>query len=67
MSPSFSDDHWTSTYLPMNLPFSSFFLRRSFEVTHGTVASYTLSITYQYGIIVYMDGKEVIRDNIVQV
>lgn len=51
----------------MNLPFSSFFLRRSFEVTHGTVASYTLSITYQYGIIVYMDGKEVIRDNIVQV
>ncbi len=66
MNPSFSDDHWTSTVLPAKLPSSSYFFRRSFEVTHGSVASYTLSITYQYGIIVYMDGKEVIRDNLVQ-
>ena len=66
MNPSFSDDHWTSTVLPAKLPSSSYFFRRSFEVTHGSVASYTLSITYQYGIIVYIDGKEVIRDNLVQ-
>lgn len=66
MNPSFVDDHWTSITLPTKLNSSSYFIRRHFEVMLGSIASYTISIVYQYGIIVYMDGKEVIRDNLVQ-